>query len=197
MGTGKIVNWSCSRFPEANICEHMNDPSAAKADVVIESGNHLLDAIRTIRSEVGDGLGDDEFTRLLQQMELPTESGFTFLCYCDRFVTLSVPRQQPANWYPEKGWIVPAKEKIARTIAEKYGLSLCEPPDILYPWLHASNPHHHLQLSNQQEIVIIAHPQYLKIRLFVATSPTRSVRSTQKPFHCQNLLQDLAALYEA
>lgn len=176
----------------------MNDPCATKTGVVSESGKqqHLLDAIKAIRSEVGDGLNDDEFTQLLLRMELPSEAGFAFLCYCDRFVTLSVPHQDPANWYPERGWILPGKEKIARSIAEKHGLSLCEPPDMLYPWFRAPNPHHHLQLSNQKEIVIIIHPQYLKIRLFVATSATRSVRSTQKPFFCQDLLQDLAGLYQ-
>ena len=174
----------------------MNDPSATKASAVSEHGEHLLDAIRTIRSEVGDGLSDDEFTRLLQQMDLPVESGFAFLCYCDRFVTLKVPPQQPENWYPEKGWIMPAKEKIARAIAEKYELSLCEPPDMLYPWTRSPNPHHHLQLSTEQEIVIIAHPQYLKVRLFVATSTTRPARSSQKPFLCPNVLQDLSALYQ-
>lgn len=173
----------------------MNEPSATKANVASEPCKHLLGTIRTIRAEVGDGLSDDEFTQLLQQMELPAEAGFKFLCYCDRFVTLGVPHQNPANWYPEDGWIMPDKERIARAIAEKYGLSLCEPPDMIYPWFRAPKPHHHLQLSNEKEIVIVIHPQYLKVRLFVATSATRSVQSTQKPFHCEDLLQDLSELY--
>ncbi|MDB6022465.1 MAG: hypothetical protein JWQ04_2322 [Pedosphaera sp.] len=174
----------------------MNNPGATKIGVSSKPGISLLDTIRTIRAEVGDGLTDEEFTRLLHQMELPVESGFGFLCYCDRFVTLSVPRQQLADWYPENGWIMPAKESNARNIAEKYGLSLCEPPDVQFPWLGSPNPHHHLQLSNQQEPVIIIHPQYLKIRLFVATSPARSARTSHKPLPLgPDLLADLSAFY--
>src|SRR5258708_10539442 len=174
----------------------MNYPSAANANIVCSPGQHLLDTIRTIRAEVGDGLNDDEFTRLLQSMELPTEAGFAFLSYCDWFVTLSVPLQPLANWYPEKGWLMPAKERIARTIAEKYRLSLCEPPDMHSPWFGSPNPHHHLQLSFQQEPVLVIHPQYLKIRLFVATSPTQSARISHKPLLLgPDLLQDLSKLY--
>ncbi|MDB6017615.1 MAG: hypothetical protein JWR19_2104 [Pedosphaera sp.] len=175
----------------------MNHSSAARTKVVSKPGNHLLDTIRTIRVEVGDGLSDDEFTWLLQQDELPVETGFAFLCYCERFVTLSVPYQELADWYPEKGWIMSAKERIARTIAEKYGLSLCEPPDMQSPWLGSSNPHHHLQLSYQQESVIVIHPQYLKICLFIATSPTQPARISHKPLLLgPDLLPDLSKLYQ-
>jgi hypothetical protein len=175
----------------------MNNPSPATADVAPKPGKHLLDAIRTIRARVGDGLNDDEFTRLLHQAEMPIESGFAFLSYCDRFVTLKVPRQQLSNWYPQRGWVVPAKEKLARTIAEKYGLSLCEPPDMLSPWPGSPDPHHHLELSNQQETIIVVHPEYLKIRLFVPTSPARSACTSQKPLVLgPDLLQDLSTFYQ-
>ncbi|MDB6112772.1 MAG: hypothetical protein JWR69_4522 [Pedosphaera sp.] len=175
----------------------MNNPSPANANAIPKSGEHLLDAIRAIRARVGDGLNDDEFTRLLHQSDLPIESGFSFLSYCDRFVTLKVPRQQLSDWYPEKGWVVPAKEKLARTIAEKYGISLCEPPDTLDPWLGSPNPHHHLELSNQQETIIIVHPEYLKIRLFVATRPARTACTAQKPLILgPDLLQDLSTFYQ-
>jgi len=183
---------------EQATCKRMKNQSPAETNFVAKPGNDLLDAIKTIRAEVGDGLSDQEFSRLLQQTELPVESGFAFLCYCDRFVTLSVPPQQLANWYPAQGWIVPAKEKIAREIAEKYGLSLCEPPDMVYPWIGSPNLHHHLQMSNDQEIVIIAHPQYLKIRLFVATSTTRPARTAHRPLLLgPDLLQDLSKLYQS
>jgi len=32
---------------------------------------------------------------------------------------LSVPEQDVANWYPEKGWILPAKVKITKAITDK------------------------------------------------------------------------------
>ena len=134
----------------------------------------------------------------MRQSELPIESGFAFLSYSDRLVTLTVPKQQPTDWYPKKGWLLAAKEKIARAIADKYALSVCEPPDMLYPGIDMPNPHHHVELSNGREAVIIAHPDYLKIRLFVATSRTRNVRIAQKPLLLgPDLLPDLSALYRA
>jgi|GEM_PF-5991584 hypothetical protein len=169
----------------------------SSSNFVSTANSRLLDTIRAIRVSVGDELSDDEFTRLLQQMELPVESGFVFLSYCDRFVMLSVPRQELANWYQENGRIVPAREQIVRRIGEKYGLSLCQPPDMLNPWPGFPNPHHHLQLSNQQEAIIIVHPQYVKIRAFVRASPTHSAHVAQKPLHTDpDLLQDLSALYQ-
>jgi hypothetical protein len=176
----------------------MNNPCPASANVTSQPGEHLLDTIRAIRARVGDGLNDDEFTRLLHQAGLPVESGFAFLSYCDRFVTLKVPPQQPSDWYPDKGWVTAAKERIARKIAEKYGLLLCEPPDMLNPWPGSPNLHHHLELSNQLETVVVVHPEYLKIRMLVATSPLHWARTTQKPLaHCPDLLRDLSALYQA
>ncbi len=78
----------------------MNDPSATKVSAVSEHGEHLLDAIRTIRSEVGDGLSDDEFTRLLQQMDLPGGVGLriSVLLWLG-FVTLKVPRSNRKAGY--------------------------------------------------------------------------------------------------
>ncbi len=69
----------------------------------------------------------------------------------------------------------------------RYALFLGRGPD----------PHHHLQWCNQQEAVIVVHPQYLKVRLFVATSPTRSARMGQKPLlFGPDLLKDLSDLYQ-
>ena len=80
--------------------------------------SHLLETILAIRSSIGDGLGDDELTRLLRTTLL-TEAGFTFLSFPKGLVTLTVPERDLTNWYPEQGWIARAKEKIARAIAEK------------------------------------------------------------------------------
>jgi hypothetical protein len=175
----------------------MNTASSIITSVDSTPGKHLLDSIRAIRAEVGDRLNEDEFTRLLRQTELPIEAEFSFLSYSDRFVTLSVPRQELANWYPEKGWISPAKEKIARAIADKYGLSMCEPPDMAHPCLDSPNPHHHLELCNHLETIIIVHPQFLKIRLFIATSLTQNARIAQRPLlFGPSLLEDLSGLYK-
>lgn len=156
---------------------------------------NLLDRIRTMRVEVGDELTDEEFTRLARETKPPSEAGFAFLGYCNRFALFSVPRQDPANWYPEKGWIHPEKEKIVKEIADKYGFSICEPPDVKDGSRDAANPHHHLQLSNPHETIVIIHPQFLKVRLFGLASQTSKA---QRPLHkkCE-LMQDLSRLYRS
>ena len=158
----------------------------------------MLDSIRSIQSGIGDGLNDAELTCLLQKSALPMEAGFGFLSYSDRCVTFSVPKQEMAKWYPQQGWIMETKERIAREIAEKHDLSLCEPPDTLYPWHDMPNPHHHLEMSNGRETVVVAHSQYLKIRLFLAADPVRNLRCAQRPAVLSpDLLEDLSALYPA
>jgi len=179
----------------------MNDTNTLSADVSFRPSPHLLDAIRTIRASVGDGLNDNELTRFLRDSALPTEAGFAFLSLADGFVTLTVPPQDLTSWYPEKGWIVPEKERIARAIAEKYQLSLHEPPDVdssyVYPRPDSANPHHHLELGNRAETAILAHPHYLKVRLFGATSPILFARAARLPLLLSpELLPDLSALYK-
>jgi len=179
----------------------MNDTNTLSADVSFRPSPHLLDAIRTIRASVGDGLNDNELTRFLRDSALPTEAGFAFLSFADGFVTLTVPPQDLTSWYPEKGWIVPEKERIARAIAEKYQLSLHEPPDVdssyVYPRPDSANPHHHLELGNREETAILAHPHYLKVRLFGATSPILFARAARLPLLLSpELLPDLSALYK-
>src|SRR5512137_343436 len=119
----------------------MNTPHITEA----KPNRPLLDTIKAIRASVGDGLNDDELTRLLRQATLLTEAGFGFLSISAGVVTLSVPHQDLASWHPEKGWIVPEKERIARAIAEKHGLSLSEPPDELpsfrFPSSDAASAH--------------------------------------------------------
>ncbi len=96
----------------------------------------------------------------------------------------------------ENGWILAAKQEITRRIADKYGLSLAEPPDTHYPRLDSQGYHHHLELSSRQETVIIVHPMYLKIRLYEGTNQSRDALVSQRPLLLgRHLLQDLAALY--
>jgi len=163
---------------------------------------HLLETIISARTSVGEGLNEDELTRLLRQTALLAEAGFAFVSFSGGVVTLSVPQQDLANWYPEKGWIVPEKERVARAVAEKYDLLVGEPPDetsgFLFPGSGARNVHHHLELRNRWETVIVAHPTYLKVRVFSATRENRATGDAKKPLLLgPDLLHDLSALYEA
>jgi hypothetical protein len=189
-------------FNEQTAAKLMNNPGTSHTGTIPTPTNHLLESIRTIRASVGDGLNDDELTRLLRETALPAESGFAFLSFSDGCVTLSVPRQNPAYWYPKKGWIAAEKERMARAIAAKYQLSLCEPPDqtpsCLFPRSDPPTIHHHLELTNQVETIVVAHPHYLKIRLFGAAPPGWHVWNAQTPVPLgPELLQDLSALYQA
>ncbi len=179
----------------------MNNPSAPNAQVISMPSTRLLDTIRATREHVGDGLNDHELTRLLRQTALPTEAGFAFLSICSGIVTLSVPHQDLANWYPEQGWIVAEKESLATAIAEKYGLLLGEPPDepssARFPRSDAVNIHHHLELRNRWDAIIVAHPNYLKVRMFGASPECRYVWDAKKPvLLAPDVLHDLSALYQ-
>jgi len=167
-----------------------------KTERTLPPGTHLLDAIRASRESFGDGLNDDEFTRLLLlRAPLPTEAGFAFLSYARGVVTLSVPEQNVASWYPQKGWIAPEKERIAQAIAKKYGLSLFEPPDTS-PRCGEPGPHHHLELGSRRETVIQAHPNYLKVRLFGQSLADRFDPEAKNRLEVgPALLEDLAVLY--
>jgi hypothetical protein len=150
---------------------------------------NLLGRIISLRTTVGDGLNDEELTALLRQEVLPVEDGFTFVSLCEGCATFDVPPQDLAKWYPENGWITPEKETNARAIAERLGFMLCEPPDERFT-LRASGVevHHHLEMGYQSEPIVIAHPRYLKIRLFdIATKTPLPLPG--------NLFERLAVLY--
>jgi hypothetical protein len=179
----------------------MNNPNAPKTQKVSEPGTHLLQTIEATQANVGAGLSDDEFTRLLRQTGVPGEAGFAFLSFSDGVVMLSVPEQDLANWYPEEGWIVAEKEGIARVIAEKHGLSLGEPPDEASGFQSArscsANIHHHLELNHGLETIVVAHPGYLKVRLFGSTGASRYLARAKRPLVLgPDLLEDLWALYQ-
>jgi hypothetical protein len=198
----KLIVQACQNLDAQTFCKRMKHTSVPNIDVIPKPSTHLLDTIRVLRMSVGDGLNDDELTRLLQRTALPTEAGFAFLSYSDDFITLSVPQQVLANWYPDKGWIVAEKERIAREIAKKYGLSLYEPVDVAASgWLPQAGStaiHHHLEFCDRWQTVIMAHPVYLKVRQFGESPAHRYVWETHCPLQFgPNLLQDLAALYQA
>jgi len=163
-------------------------------------GTHLLDSVIALRASVGDALAEDEFSCLLRESALPPEAGFTFLTFCAGFVTLNVPPQDLADWYPKSGWILPEKDSIARTIAAKYDLFLCEPPDVVtgchYTGPDAQRVHHHLELGQNREIIVIAHPRFLKVRLYAGKSALLYAHAARSSLLLDpQLLTDLSALY--
>ena len=180
----------------------MNTSGLAGSGASTTQEQRLLESIKAIRTSIGDGLNDDEFTRFLQKASLPNEAGFGFLSYCTGFVALSVPPQETAKWYREKGWIATEKAQLARTIADKYGLSLYEPPDCVAGprGTHGdTSPHgcHHLEMSFNRETIIVIHPHYLKIRLFrTAAGTTHGWGTHGQDLFGPELLQEISKLYE-
>jgi hypothetical protein len=176
-----------------NETPNMSNPSTAGDRKVINLKTpNLLEKILSLRATVGDGLNDEELTRLLRQEALPSEGGFTFVSLCEGWATFSVPPQESNKWYPERGWIAPEKEAIARALAGKCAFTLCEPPDVSStfksPESGSSEVHHHLEMECRSEAVVIAHLRYLKIRLFGFTAG-------RPPVLRRDLLEQLAALY--
>ena len=161
--------------------------------------SHLLETILATRSGVDEGLSDDDLTLLLRTTLL-TEAGFSFLSFSRGLVTLTVPEQELTKWYPERGWIAPEKEVTARAIAAKYELSFYEPVDsVTNNWLPVKAPelaHHHIQMNDRLQTVIVAHPKYLKVRVLGRSERYRYDWEALCPVHLgPEILQDLSALY--
>ncbi|MGA3265958.1 MAG: hypothetical protein ABSE16_03950 [Verrucomicrobiota bacterium] len=162
---------------------------------------NLLVTIKTIHADVGESLNDDELTHLLRESTLPAEEGFTFLSFSNGYVMLSVPHQDPADWYPPQGWIAPDKERVANTIAETYELELYEPIDAISSFQnhHAGSAivHHHFEFTDGRQTVITAHPLYLKVRLFGKSPEHRYAWEALSPLPLgPDLLHDISRLYE-
>lgn len=130
-----------------------------------EAARHALERLIELRTSVGDGLNDYEFTQLVAPEFFLDEEGFSMVCFSDGWVTLRTPPQDLSAWYSESGWLSDAKEAIAVRVAAKYDLSVCEPPDRLGYMAPPRGTHHHLELVNNREAVVVAHPLFLKIRL--------------------------------
>jgi hypothetical protein len=154
----------------------------------------LLDTIRSIRELVGDGLGDEEFTCFIRKQNLPADNRFTFLCFHEGWVTFAVPAQGETSWHPTGGRICGEKEKIGAELAKKYGLHFAEPPDasLLIPAPGAAEPHHHLRLYDDKQTLVVAHPAFLKVRLYAGGKKHFSLPLALAP----DLLKDLSALYK-
>jgi hypothetical protein len=160
---------------------------------------HLLDTIRAFWMDVGNALSDSELTFYLRDAQLPPEEGFAFLGFADGNVVFSVPKQNPGDWYSTKNWVAPVKENIARAIAKKHHLSLYQPldgPFNFYPKSSLGIGHHHLELTDQRQTVIVVHPLFLKVRLFGKCLDHIYGRNPDFPLPLgPDLLQDLSHLY--
>ena len=172
--------------------EHDRLKDSVAADSVTAPGEDLLETLKNFRAATGDGLDDEEFTffMLERQKDLPAESGFRFLCFHEGCATLSVPRQDAESWRAAGRWMSLNKEAIAVRLAEKYGFMLSEPPDATLTLIVPNGfaVRHHLEFSNRKETIIVAHPEYLKIRLYASDNGLIFPRA-------KGLLQDLAELY--
>lgn len=157
----------------------------------VETCEDLLETIKSFRSAVGDALEDEEFSFYMLGKNPPAQDGFSFLCFHNGFVTLNVPPQDDAAWHPANAWISPEKEKLARKFAEDHSLLLSEPPDSTLRFLLPAGKkvHHHLHFCNRKETIVIAQPEFLKIRLYA--SGTRMVLPP-----VPGMLKELSALYQ-
>jgi hypothetical protein len=143
----------------------------------------LLEAIRQFWQLVGSEVSDLELTDLIHERGELVDHGFKFLRLSNDFALFSVPEQDPNKCRGETTWLSPEKEKTARTIAGKYHLEIYEPPDDAGLFrIHRNR--HHFDFTCPLGPVVIAHPQYLKVRL------------SRKPLYLeQDLLSELASLY--
>ena len=163
---------------------------------------NVLDAIRWLHLTAGECLSDEELTQLIIADGAPVEQGFGFACFSKGCITFRVPRQDLGEWYPEKGWVAPKKEALARAIATENGLSLCEPPDLAHyspcSPAEAAIVHHHRALFSPWETIVIAHPRFLKVRLFGRASGEHCGRTGQVALTLRpELMQELAQLYRS
>lgn len=155
-----------------------------------ETAYDLLESIKYIREIVGDGLQDEEFNAFVTQKKLRPEAGFGFLCFHNGCVTFSVPRQDDRAWHPVTGWICHRKEELAEGFGKKHKLSVSEPPDtsLLFQLPNNAWMHHHFRFYDRRETIVIAHPEFLKIRLY---DSDKQLPLPRKP----GFLADLSALY--
>ena len=156
----------------------------------------LVSAAMHLRCSIGDGLNDFEFTEFIKSRLPSSNDGFGILSFSEGCLTLSVPPQDPTNWYGDKCAIARPKEDRARTIADRHQLTLCEPPDKLVYGSPGPNAHRHLEFANRWNTVAVAHPLYLKLRVCSGGEHHDApVDSEAAISQCARLLGDLTVLY--
>lgn len=156
---------------------------------------NLVAEAMQLKTLVGDGLDDSELTELLKSKLSPVD-GFRILCFSHGKLTLGVPAQGGTGWFGSTGTIAPAKEAVARTIADQHRLTLCEPPDKLVYGSPRPGAHRHLEFANRWRTVAVAHPLYIKLRVCGGGEHENvPVESEAAIAQCATLFRDLAALY--
>jgi hypothetical protein len=160
----------------------------------------LLDQIRMLRQEIGDGLTDDDLTRLIRQTRLVKDTGFEFLSYASGFVTLC-PQSPSSKHQPADTWVSAERARLAATIAAEFGLEVYEPlnRNNTYSFDNAmASMGRHFEFTVRQEPIAIAHAAYLKILLDMPRSVILRHRSElDRVFTSSILLDELARLYKA
>lgn len=142
------------------------EPRVFELSVSTSSHETIVEKLLHFRISAGDAVSDEQFTHIAGRFFPPQKEGFSFACFSDGCAVLNVPAQSFDDWYPAGEWISSAKEEIATKIAERFDLCLCEPPDRRDYILPPPSTHHHLELISRGESIVVAHPLYLKIRMF-------------------------------
>ncbi len=144
----------------------------------------VLAKVRGLQNEIGEGVDEAVLTDLLRAEGGLDAHGFRFLRISRGFAVFEVPKQNERNWYREGGWPAVAKERIGRRIAAKHHLEVHEPPDLDTALVYGEYRRHCIVLDNSQDILVVAHPRYLKIRI-----------SRQQAILGPTLMEDLHFLY--
>ena len=161
----------------------------------VSNASGLVTQAMKLRSCIGDGLNDFEFTEFIKSKLGQSQDGFGILSFSEGCLTVSVPAQKPADWYGEKCAIARTKEDAARAIAERHQLTLCEPPDKLVYGALGPGAHRHLEFANRWNTVAVAHPLYVKLRVCGGEHHNVPVDSEAAVAQCAELFRDLALLY--
>lgn len=148
--------------------------AATRPDRGVEQACRFLDELLQLKASVGDGLNDQEFTRLAFATLPDPAAEFSFISFSNSFVTFAVPPQRTEAWCATHRWIAEEKEELARQIGAEFGLMVCEPPDQLSYIISPRDAHHHLEFASLTETMAVAHPKYLKLRLFSQTTKCSS-----------------------
>jgi hypothetical protein len=144
----------------------------------------VLEKVRGLQDEIGEGVDEAVLTDLLRSEGGLTAHGFRFLRISGEFAVFEVPKQNARNWYREGGWPAAEKERIAGRIAAKHHLEVHEPPDLDTASVYGEYRRHCIVLDNSRDILVVAHPRYLKIRI-----------SRNQAILGPTLMEDLHSLY--
>ncbi len=185
------------RWNMHNTTTHMPAETTRQISPTINTVADLVSAAMRLRCNIGDGLNDFEFSEFIKSRLAPTKDGFGILCFSEGCLTLSVPPQNSANWYGDNCAIAHPKEDVARAIAGRHQLTMCEPPDKLVYGSPGPGAHRHLEFANRWNTVAVAHPLYIKLRVCSGGGHHDApVDSEAAIAQCTRLMDELTELYQ-